>query len=99
MHTTIKTEAFVDEGTIIIVPEKAPNSIGEASVDLPLHHIVNLKVPEVETNGLEESIVGHGLIAHSHFTHALCVCHCNQTKKDQQEAKLLRDVFHFNYNN
>ena len=77
MHTTIKTEAFVDETTIIIIPEKAPDSIGEASVDLPLHHIVNLKVPEVETNGLEQIIVVHGVIAHRHISHALCVCHCN----------------------
>jgi len=62
VHTTIKTEAFVDETTIIIIPKKAPNSISEASVDLPLHHIVNLKVPEVETNGFKESIIVHGVI-------------------------------------
>ena len=63
MHTIIKTEAFVDETTVIIIPEKAPKSSGEACVDLPLHHTVNLKVPEVETNRLEDSIVVHSVIA------------------------------------
>ena len=67
MHATIKTEAFVDETTVIIIPEKAPDSVGKACVDLPLNLVVNLKVPDVKADGLEEIVVAHCVIAHRHI--------------------------------
>ena len=52
VHSIVKCEAFIDEWTIIIIPEKTPESIGETCVDLPLHLGVNLGVPEVKSEGL-----------------------------------------------